>query len=93
MKLKTVLLALLAVAAGCAQSPAGDAFDPASITTSRDEGIICHNVKATGSRITSKRVCTTRAEREQMAIDVREVKDAMRNSGAQKPDTSAQSAP
>lgn len=93
MKVKTVLLPLLAVVAGCAQSPAGDRFDTASITTSGDEGIICHNVTETGSRITSKRVCTTRAEREQMATDVREVKDAMRNSGAQKPDTSAQSVP
>lgn len=93
MKSATVLLVLLAVAAGCAQSPAGDGIDPASITASSDEDIICHNEVETGSRIKTKRVCTTRAEREQMAIDVREAKQAMRRSRGLTPDTSAESVP
>lgn len=93
MKVKLFLLVLVAAMAGCAQSPAGDGIDPASITTSRDEGIICHNEVETGSRIKSKRVCTTQAEREQMAIDVREAKEAMRRSRSLTPDTTADSAP
>ena len=93
MKSLTVLFALLVLATGCAQSPAGDGIDPASITTSRDEGIICHNEVETGSRIKTKRVCTTQAEREQMAIDVREAKEAMRRSRSLTPDSTADSAP
>ena len=94
MTLRKVLPILLAVAAGCAQSPTGDdGFDPASIATSKDEGIICHNQVETGSRIKTNRVCTTREEREQMALDVREAKQAMHRSRSLAPEPPAESAP
>ena len=93
MKTLITMLAVIGFAVGCAQSPTSDELDASTITTSKDEGIICHNEVETGSRIKSKRVCTTRAEREQRALEVREAKEAMRRSRSLTPDPASDSSP
>jgi len=62
------------VALGCAQTPT-DA-DGNAVADANSEGVICVNQADMGSRL-GKRVCTTRAEREEAARITRE---AVRNS-------------
>jgi len=79
MAIKKLLVTSIISAAvlGCAETPT----DANGNAVANDEGVICVNQADMGSRL-GKRVCTTRAEREEAARITRE---AVRNSEHTRP--------
>ena len=74
---RSVMIAIAALAAGCANR--AEKMQPLRAhATLAAHGIECHKERATGSLVAAT-VCTSAAERARQAADVQEAKDWMNN--------------